>query len=462
MPEADTHVQFEGTRDEADGPLRRGSYDLAIVEAPDGQAAAQLLQVAAEHATERPAMVVLTSGDDAASRARLMAAGAAAVLDAELEDGLLADALAALIAQRRETPPVVASVAPGAPDLVDASQQLKSVLRTARRVARADSSVLILGETGVGKERIAQLIHDSSERRDGAFVPVNCAAIPSELFESELFGHERGAFTGAVRSRRGVFELAHEGTLFLDEVAEMPMHLQVKLLRALQDRRIRPVGAEAPIDVDVRVVAATNRDPATEMAAGRFRRDLYYRLGVVELVVPPLRDRPEDIDALADAYLAHFAAQFGGVVEGYAPEAREALRRYTWPGNVRELINVVERAVLLSEDERVGLGDLPAAVTAASALEDPPLSAPGEAGGSVSTGSLDDVIALPKSWRTETWKVVREGVLLAGERAYLSAVLRQTHGRIADAAKRAGMSPRALFDKMRRHGLRKEDFRDDG
>jgi DNA-binding NtrC family response regulator len=387
-----------------------------------------------------------------------------AVLDADLPEALLGRAVASLIGKRRDDRRRQLQTRPrqgDPPELICASPRAQAVIDTARRVALADSTVLILGETGVGKERIAELIHRASTRSAGPFVPVNCAAIPTELFESELFGHERGAFTGAHRARRGLFELAHEGTLFLDEVGEVPQHLQPKLLRALQERRIRPLGSNDVVEIDVRVVAATNRDLATEMAAGAFRRDLYYRLAVVEVSIPPLRERPEDVVAMAPVFVERFVGQLGRQVDGFEPEAVDAMRNYGWPGNVRELVNVVERAVLLCEGERIGLSDLPPAVAACASLDHPSLGSDA-ADAPAGTADLERIVRMPTAWSREKWKIVREGILLAGERAYLGAVLAETHGRVGEAAKRAGLSNRALFEKMRRHGLRKEDFRNAG
>lgn len=332
---------------------------------------------------------------------------------------------------------------------------MQGTLNTARKVARADSPVLLLGETGVGKERLAMLIHNSSPRSKGPFVAVNCAALPAELFESELFGHEKGAFTGASRSRRGHFELAHEGTLFLDEVGEVPLHLQAKLLRVLQEHRIKPLGSEHSLEVDVRVIAATNRDLDHEMAHGHFRRDLYYRLGVVELHIPSLRDRHEDVEAMAEEFLRRYAGALNRDVDGFSKDAKEALERYSWPGNVRELTNVVERAVLLCQDRLVQLSDLPAniAMCASEAARQ------GVSGLHMLPPGESPVVALPGPWVEAPWKFVREELLIAGERAYLEGVLQACAGRVGEAAKRAGISSRALFEKMKRHGLRKEDFR---
>ena len=229
------------------------------------------------------------------------------------------------------------------------SRAMQELVRMARRVAAADSTVFLLGETGSGKERLARAIHAASPRREAPFVAVNCAALPESLLESELFGHERGAFTGATRSRRGHFELAHGGTLFLDEIAEMAPPLQGKLLRTLQERRIQRLGSERSLAVDVRILTATSRDVAAEMERDAFRRDLYYRLAVVTLTVPPLRERLEDLPDLVENILETLGRRLGRVGVAVSGGAMAALAGYRWPGNVRELRNAIERAVLLGD-----------------------------------------------------------------------------------------------------------------
>lgn len=247
-----------------------------------------------------------------------------------------------------------------APEFITSNPTSSKVVEAARRIASFDSSVLILGESGTGKEVIAKLIHHSSPRSSGEFIAINCAAIPSDLLESELFGHEEGAFTGATETLVGVFERASQGTLFLDEIGDMPLSLQVKLLRALQEREIKRVGGTRTISVNPRIIAATNREPRQAMADGILREDLYYRLATIELVIPPLRSRLEDVDLLTNSILEKLAAKFRRPVS-ISEEARRELRAHSWPGNVRELENALERALIFSDaeirPEHLRLGD---------------------------------------------------------------------------------------------------------
>ncbi len=402
---------------------------------------------------ERPEVVVLTEHEDAEERASLLSHGCLGVLDRGLSDNALQNALTALIERRREE--ATNRLRADRPeeqyslnDFVSDSPTMQIFLDLARKVVRADTSLLVLGETGVGKERMARAIHAEGPRSSGPFLAVNCGALPESLLESELFGHEEGAFTGATRARKGYFELAHRGTIFLDEVGEMPLHLQVKLLRVLDEHRIQRVGGEKAIDVDVRVMAATNKNLEAEVQAKSFRDDLYYRLAVVTLEIPPLRERREDIPKLIDSYLEHFRHQTGKLVQRVSDDAMQALVRYDWPGNVRELVNAIERAVLIVGGEEVRLSDLPDRVASGQ-----PRVAGSGAGLRWSSGTL------PSELLEKPLVDARREVTTAFERSYLTNLLRSTEGRIGETAERAGINERSLYALMRKHGLQKEDFR---
>ncbi|XXX82759.1 sigma-54 dependent transcriptional regulator [Sorangium sp. So ce134] len=305
------------------------------------------------------------------------------------------------------------------------------------KIAPTRTTVLITGESGTGKERVARAIHEQSDRAARPFLVVNCGALPEALMESELFGHEKGSFTGAGARSLGLFREADGGTLLLDEVGELPASLQVKLLRVLQERKVRPVGAAAEIAVDVRVLAATNRDVEVEVREGRFRQDLYYRLNVIRIELPPLRERPGDISRLAERFLRRFAAELGKDVRGLTTDAVRALDAYGFPGNVRELENMMERAVALAGGPSIGLGDLPSAVAGLSASP-APLLAQLPPGGCM----LDEVLG----------EVERRLILQALER---------TGGVRKAAAKLLGVSFRSLRYRLAKHALAADGEGDD-
>jgi two-component system, NtrC family, response regulator HydG len=302
------------------------------------------------------------------------------------------------------------------------SRVMRQLFESARTVAATDSSVLITGRSGTGKEILARFVHGASARKDRPFVTVNCAAIPANLIESELFGHRRGAFTGAVYSRRGSFELATGGTLFLDEIGEMPLDMQVKILRAIEERQIKRVGSDDLIEVDVRIIAATNKDLGQETAAGRFREDLYWRLNVVHLVVPPLCEHAEDIVPLARHFMAVYAREQKKAIAEFSPEVLDAFARYDWPGNVRELRNAVERAVIFAEAGKpIRLGHLPLHLRQGTAR------------------------TAPTSERT--WRTLREV-----EADYIREVIEACGGNRRKAAEILGLSVVTLWRKSKKDG----------
>ena len=288
--------------------------------------------------------------------------------------------------------------------LLGQSAAMAELRATLGKVARSQAPVYISGESGVGKELVARTIHDEGMRAAGPFVPVNCGAIPTELMESEFFGHRKGAFTGAHADKTGLFQAAEGGTLFLDEIAELPMSMQVKLLRAIQEKSVRPVGANIEVPVDVRILSATHKNLAALVEEGRFRHDLYYRINVIELRVPPLRERREDLPVLVDAILTRLAAAQGRLRPELHPDAMEALAHYTFPGNVRELENILERAFALADDDGIRATDLrlpearPSAApslaqqaAAAAATLDPSLIDPRESASSALPGFIEEI-----------------------------------------------------------------------
>ncbi len=323
----------------------------------------------------------------------------------------------------REKQRMLSRVAPEVEDplgMIARSAAMRRLVDLARRIAKVDSTVLITGESGTGKELIAQLVHGESTRAPGPFLAVNCGAITESLLESELFGHARGAFTGAAQDRAGLFEAANGGTLLLDEIGDVSPGMQVKLLRVLQEREIRRVGENKNRPVNVRVMAATNRELAADIAAGRFRKDLYYRLNVVQLHVPPLRDRREDILQLARVLLADAAARLNRPVTGFSPRAADQLLRYGWPGNVRELENAMERAVALGRTNLVELDDLPEEVR--QAIPTPSVTGPVRA--------LDEI-----------------------EKDYILAVLDLNSGNQTRTAQQLSIGSATLYRKLKSYGV---------
>lgn len=301
-------------------------------------------------------------------------------------------------------------------DIIGSSASLREALRQAETVASTDCTVLIVGETGTGKELFARMIHNLSARKHRALVRVNCAAIPAGLLESELFGCERGAFTGAVAQRIGRFELADRGTLFLDEVGDLPLELQPKLLRVLQEQEFERLGSTRSIRTDVRIIAATHRDLSRMVSAETFREDLFYRLNVFPIAIPPLRDRAEDIPRLAHHFTEYYAHRFHRLVEGISPELTERLKRYSWPGNIRELQNFIERAVILSN-------------------------------GSTLTPSCAEMMRLKHPISIEPV------TLIDVERAHIARILARVNGEMTRAAALLGIPRTTLFYKIRRLGI---------
>ncbi|WP_224372256.1 sigma-54-dependent transcriptional regulator [Hyalangium versicolor] len=368
-----------GTFDSAVGALRAGAYDFAV-KPPDMGALGMTLSRAVEHHRLRQEV----------RRLRRVVA----------EGGQFAE-------------------------LLGTSPAMQRLFDLLGRVAESESSVLIIGESGTGKEMVARALWSKGRRKDGPFIAVNCAAVPEQLLESELFGHAKGAFTDARSARAGLFQQADGGTLFLDEIGDMPIHLQVKVLRALQERKVRPVGADAEVPVDLRLIAATNKDLESAIAEGKFRQDLYFRLNVIQVDLPPLRARGADVLVLAQHFLRHFATRASKDVKGLSPEVAKALSGYSWPGNVRELQNCIERAVALTRSEQLLPDDLPERIRTFQpshvvvAGDDPSELVP-----------MEEV-----------------------ERRYISRVMQAVGGNKTMAARVLGLDRTTLYRKLERYGL---------
>ncbi len=318
-------------------------------------------------------------------------------------------------------------------EIIGASQVMQRVLDMIERVAETDVDVLIVGETGTGKELVARALHQRSRRGKKRFVPVDCGAIPEDLLESELFGHERGAFTGAHTRSMGLLEFADKGTFFLDEIAELPLRLQTKLLRALQERRIRRVGGTDELDVDVRVVSATSRDLEVMMEKEQFRSDLFYRVNVSRIDLPPLRDRTGDIPLLVAHFLDRYAREMGKSVSEVDPEVMEIFSAYQWPGNIRELQNVIKRSLTMATGAKLATGDLPDALVTSA----------GEASSQKGDGFFD----------------LRREQAAKFERDYLANLLQQCGGDVSQAAREAQLPRGTFYRFLKKHDLKPEGFR---
>jgi two-component system, NtrC family, response regulator AtoC len=407
--------------------IREGSYDVVVLDMrmPHKEGIDVLREVATF--PEAPQVIMLTGFQEVSTAVEAMKLGAYDYLTkpTKIEELDVVVRKAAEKGQLVRENVALRAHAPGAAPfggLLTQSARMHEILRIIDRVAPTDSAVLILGESGTGKELVARAIHENSPRGPRAFVPIHCGALPREVFESELFGHEKGAFTGAVGTKPGLVELADGGTLFLDEIGEMEPDSQVKLLRAIETGTFFRVGATRPRRVDVRLVAATNRDLAEAMKRGEFRQDLYYRINTITVSLPPLRERPDDVALLA-RHFVEANAKYG--VKRLTPATMTALEAYPWPGNVRELLHAVERAVILSKGDEIFPSDLPPEILGSS----PPPAAS-------SSGSLETM-----------------------ERQHIVAVLRQVNGHRGKAAALLAIDPKTLYRKINAYGIVPAEFR---
>jgi len=405
--------------------FKRGGWDAVLTDVvmPDVDGLTLLKEFVS--APDAPPVIVMTAYGSIERAVEAMKDGAHDFLEKPLDLANLRAAVRGAVERRRAAAadePVRAKARAATRVLLPGtSPLLNRVVEQARRVAKTNATVLITGESGTGKELIARLIHDESLRVRGPFVPVNCAGLTESIIESELFGHTKGAFTGAVRSKKGKFELAEGGTLFLDEIGEVPLNVQVKLLRVLQEREVERVGGEEPIKIDVRLVCATHRDLDALVESGDFREDLYYRIKVIVRRLPALRERPDDIPELVDHFRGRANERNRRDVEGFTDAALERLRSYSWPGNVRELENVVEQAVVLASGKTVDADDLPEEIT-------------GDRG-------PKDVLRIPVG-----------NTIADAERELILETLRKTGGNKTQAAKMLGIGVRTLYRKLEEYG----------
>jgi two-component system response regulator PilR (NtrC family) len=435
--------------------LAAQSFGLCLTDMrlPDGDGLDLVAYIQAQH-PELP-VAVITAHGNVESAVRALKLGAFDFVSKPLDLGVLrklvatavklaAGAPAAAVLEAAET----GAYAYSGPRLMGRSRAMTALRELIGRVSRSQAPVHITGESGTGKELVARLIHDSGARADCPFVPVNCGAIPSELMESELFGHKRGSFTGAVADKKGLVQSAEGGTLFLDEIADLPLHMQVKLLRVIQEKALRPIGEQREVPIDVRVLSATHKPLAELVAQGRFREDLYYRINVIEIQVPPLREHPDDIPELAGNMLARLSARIGLRAPQITPEAYAALQRYAFPGNVRELENILERAVALSASGQIDVHDLQlralSAATAAAGLG----QADGANANVVPAGSA--VLASSAGVGTSA---ALEDQLESIERDAIIKALEQTRYNKTAAARLLGMSFRALRYRVKKLGI---------
>ncbi|MBL0950816.1 MAG: sigma-54-dependent Fis family transcriptional regulator [Pseudomonas sp.] len=403
--------------------LAREPFDLCLTDMrlPDGTGLDLVQHIQQRHPQVPVAMITAYGSLDTAINS--LKAGAFDFLTKPVDLGRLRELVATALRIRSPD----GEEAPVDSRLLGDSPPMKSLRKQILKLSRSQAPVYISGESGSGKELVARLIHEQGPRIEQPFVPVNCGAIPSELMESEFFGHKKGSFTGAIEDKQGLFQAANGGTLFLDEVAELPLPMQVKLLRAIQEKAVRAVGGQQEVVVDVRILCATHKDLAAEVAAGRFRQDLYYRLNVIELRVPPLRERREDIAQLAEVMLARLADGTGLAAAKLHPDALEKLKNYRFPGNVRELENMLERAYTLCEDDQITPGDLRLADA----------SGPGNEGGEASLAQIDNL----------------EDYLEDIERKLIMQALEETRWNRTAAAQRLGLTFRSMRYRLKKLGI---------
>ncbi len=439
MPEIEFVIDEASTGKEAFEKVKQQSWDLVLmdVKMPEMNGIEALTAIK-EH-DPRTFVVLMTAHSNLHDAVLAIKEGAYDYVEKPVNPQTLTE----IVRKSQEARDLVSSLALSNPifdddvesEFVGSSQKMKDVFNLIYRLCKVDTTVLIRGENGTGKELVARAIHFNSPRKAGSFVAINCGAIPENLMESELFGHEKGAFTGAIERKIGKFQMANNGTLFLDEIGELRPDMQVKLLRVLQEKKFTPVGSNREVKSNTRIIAATNRNLEKMMADGTFREDLFYRLNVMPIFLPPLRERTDDIQALAQHFIKKFARQHGRVINGIDSEALEMLKAYRWPGNIRELENVVERAFIVENSQQITLESLPESLKLA------PKETPEKTANVGYNGPLD-------------FDVFKEGM----EKEFIVSALKANHGRINQTVAQANIPKNTLLRKIRKYGINVKDF----
>lgn len=439
MPEIEFTIDEASTGKEALEKVKQQSWDLVLMDVKMPEMNGLEALTAIKEHDPRTFVVLMTAHSNLHDAVLAIKEGAYDYVEKPVNPQTLTE----IVRKSQEARDLVSSLALSNPifdddvesEFVGSSQGMKDVFNLIYRLCKVDTTVLIRGENGTGKELVARAIHFNSPRKSGSFVAINCGAIPENLMESELFGHEKGAFTGAIERKIGKFQMANNGTLFLDEIGELRPDMQVKLLRVLQEKKFTPVGSNREVKSNTRIIAATNRNLEKMMADGTFREDLFYRLNVMPIFLPPLRERTDDILALAQHFIKKFSRQHARVINGIDPEALEMLKAYRWPGNIRELENVVERAFIVENSQQITLESLPESLKLA------PKEAPEKTAKVDYSGPLD-------------FDVFKEGM----EKEFIVSALKANHGRINQTVAQANIPKNTLLRKIRKYGINVKDF----
>lgn len=439
MPEIEFTIDEAATGKEALDKIKEQQFDLVLmdVKMPE-MTGLEALTLIKEH-DPRTFVVLMTAHSNLHDAVTAIKEGAYDYVEKPVNPQTLTE----IVRKSLEARELVSSLALSNPifdddiesEFVGNSSKMKEVFNLIYRLCKVDTTVLIRGENGTGKELVARAIHFNSPRKSGSFVAINCGAIPENLMESELFGHEKGAFTGAVERKIGKFQMANNGTLFLDEIGELKPDMQVKLLRVLQERKFTPVGGNREVKTNARIITATNRNLEKMMEDGTFREDLFYRLNVMPIFLPSLRDRTDDIDALSQHFIRKFSKQHGRTISGITPEALQALKAYRWPGNIRELENLIERAFIVENSSMITLESLPESIKGASKEEEEQMAKVGYA------GPMD-------------FDAFKEEM----EKEFIVSALKANNGRINQTVAQANIPKNTLLRKIRKYGINVKDY----